>query len=50
MLEGHALTHFMPLVLFDTLRKHPKTKGFCFQGLQKEISGMKWGRADAIRK
>lgn len=35
MLEGHALTHFMPLVLFYTLRKHPKTKGFLFSGTTK---------------
>ena len=28
-----TLTHFLPLISFDTL---------CFQGVSKEISGMKW--------
>ena len=31
------LTHFMPLVFFDTARYH-----WCFQGASKETSGMKW--------
>ena len=34
------LTRFMPLISFDTPWKHQKTFGF--QGVSKEISGMKW--------
>ena len=35
------LTHFMPLISFDTPRK-PEVF-LCFQGASKEISGLKWG-------
>ena len=39
----HTLTHFIPLVSLDTLRKHHQNSGFlCFQGRgYKETSGMK---------
>ena len=37
------LTHFMPLIYFDTPWKHQKTYGFLmFSGVSKEISGTKW--------
>ena len=37
------LTHFMPLILFDTHRKHQSASGFLnLQGVSKEISGIKW--------
>ena len=39
------LTHFMPLISFDTPCKHQKTSFDTpckLQGLLKEISGMKW--------
>ena len=39
----HHLTHFMPLISFDTPWKHQKTRGFdVFRGVSKEMSGMKW--------
>ena len=37
-----CLTHFMPLISFDTPWKHQKPEVFCFQGVWKEVSGMKW--------
>ena len=38
-----VLTHFMPLISFDTPRKYENTSGFLiFSGGIKEISGMKW--------
>ena len=38
------LTHFMPLISFDTSWKHQKIRGFLvFSGeVSKDISGMKW--------
>ena len=36
LLISFSLTHFLPLISFDT----PLV--FCFQGVSKEISGMKW--------
>ena len=37
------LTYFMPLISFDTPRKHQKTRGFfMFSGVSEEISDMKW--------
>ena len=37
------LTHYIPLVSFNTPRKHQKTRVFwCFQGVSKETSGMEW--------
>ena len=40
------LTHFIPLVSFDTLRKHQKNERFSDVfgegGVSKETSGMKW--------
>ena len=41
-------TYFMPLVSFDTPRKHQQTRGFLmFSRVQKETSGMK--RVKGIR-
>ena len=38
-----VLTHFMPLISFDTPQKHQKTRGFLmFSGVIKGVSGMKW--------
>ena len=37
------LTHFMPLISFNTPSKHQKTSSFLlFSGLSKEINGIKW--------
>ena len=36
------LTHFVPLISFDTPWKHQKTRSFLFSGVSKEICGMKW--------
>ena len=37
------LTHFVPLVSFDTPPENRKPKvSWCFQGVSKETSGMKW--------
>ena len=42
-LRKNGLTHFMPLISFDTSWKHQKTRGFLmFSGVSIEISGMKW--------
>ena len=42
-LDKIFLTHFMPLIYFDTPWKHQKTYGFLmFSGVSKEISGTKW--------
>ena len=39
----NALTHFMPLIFFDTPWKHQKTAGFLmFSGVSNEISGLEW--------
>ena len=36
-----SLTHFMPLIFFDNPMKTSENL-WCFQGVSKEISGMKW--------
>ena len=42
-LDKIFLTHFMPLIYFDSPWKHQKTYGFLmFLGVSKEISGTKW--------
>ena len=41
--KGRLLTHFMPLISFDTPENIRKLEVFwCFKGVSKEISGMKW--------
>ena len=42
---SYFVNHFMPLVSFDTSWKHQKTFGlvsWCFQGVSKETSALKW--------
>ena len=44
------LTHFIPLIFFDTRWKHQKTSGFLrFQGVSRKIGGMKWVRKSSRR-
>ena len=44
------LTHFMPLISFDTPWKHQKARNFLmFSGGIKEVSGMKWFNASAYK-
>ena len=44
-MPSYVLTHFMPLISFDTPENIKTPEVFwCFQGVSKEISGMKWGK------